>query len=313
METETSAAVPQGGPTDPAKQPLWRRIVDFPLVTMVIMFVAIAVPMGVIDALTRKIPEKAMPNIVYHPLKFLLMAAVLLTIYKFLTRRLGEIRRDDVPLDARAIDGLRGAALAFAMMTLIVAVAWILGSYRVIGWGGMTTFTRALFIMGLVAALTEELLFRAIVFRFLEEFGGSWFALALSAGLFGAMHFGNPNATVFTSVAIAIEAGILLGGAYMLTGNLWLAMGLHAGWNFTQGFIWDVPVSGFEIDGMVEAQPAGNPLLSGGAFGLEASLIGLVTATAVGIAFVVQAARRGHIMQPWWVRRRIARERIAAI
>ena len=56
----------------------------------------------------------------------------------------------------------------------------------------------------------------------------------------------------------------------------------------------------------------GNELISGGAFGVEASVVALVLATAVGVWFVIQAAREGHIMRPWWVRRRLARETAAA-
>jgi membrane protease YdiL (CAAX protease family) len=150
----------------------------------------------------------------------------------------------------------------------------------------------------------EELLFRGILFRWLEEFGGSWFALAATSALFGAAHIVNPNASALSSFAIALEAGLLLGGAYMLTRSLWMPIGLHAAWNFTQGFIWDVPVSGIDQEGLVEARLSGPELLSGGAFGLEASIIAMVMATATGIWLVWRAVRRGELMQPWWVRRR---------
>jgi hypothetical protein len=83
-----------------------------------------------------------------------------------------------------------------------------------------------------------------------------------------------------------------------------MPIGLHAAWNFTQGFIFDVPVSGLDQDGLVEAQLSGPVLLSGGAFGLEASLIALAIATAAGIWLVVLAVRRGRLVEPWWVRRR---------
>ena len=62
--------------------------------------------------------------------------------------------------------------------------------------------------------------------------------------------------------------------------RLWLAMGLHAAWNFTQGAIWDIPVSGLPVRGLVEAELKGPPLLTGNNFGLEASLIAIVIATA---------------------------------
>jgi hypothetical protein len=100
-----------------------------------------------------------------------------------------------------------------------------------------------------------------------------------------------------------VEAGMLLGGAYMLARNLWLPMGLHAAWNFTQGFIFDVPVSGHDMHGLVQAKLSGPVLLSGGAFGLEASMIGVVLSIPLGAAMIALAARRGHFVQPMWARR----------
>ncbi|HEY0164046.1 MAG TPA: hypothetical protein VGB39_01600, partial [Sphingomicrobium sp.] len=82
---------------------------------------------------------------------------------------------------------------------------------------------------------------------------------------------------------------------------------LHAAWNFTQGWIFDVPVSGLDTNGMVEARLSGPELLSGGAFGLEASIIAMILATAAGLFILVMAIKRGELMHPWWVRRRIAR------
>jgi membrane protease YdiL (CAAX protease family) len=101
----------------------------------------------------------------------------------------------------------------------------------------------------------------------------------------------------------------LLGGAYMLTRNLWMAIGLHAAWNFTQGAIFGIPVSGNPAQGLVTSELAGPAILSGGGFGLEASAIALATATAAGIWLVWLAARHGRLVQPWWVRRRAVSER----
>jgi hypothetical protein len=158
--------------------------------------------------------------------------------------------------------------------------------------------------VAIMPGLTEEMLFRGILFRWIEDFGGSWAALAVTSALFGLAHIMNPNATWFSSFAIAVEAGVLLGGAYMLTRSLWFPMGLHAAWNFTQGEIFDVPVSGIDEHGLVQAQLSGPPLLSGGNFGLEASIIALVLATAVGVWLVWLAVRQGKIVAPHWVRHR---------
>ena len=68
----------------------------------------------------------------------------------------------------------------------------------------------------------------------------------------------------------------MLGGAYMLTRSLWMPMGIHAAWNFAQGELYDIPVSGHEEHGLVTAKLSGPPLLTGDGFGLEASLIAII-------------------------------------
>jgi hypothetical protein len=88
----------------------------------------------------------------------------------------------------------------------------------------------------------------------------------------------------------------------MLTRSLWLPMGLHAAWNFTQGEVFDVPVSGLDQHGLVTAQMSGPPLLSGGGFGLEASLLGLVPATILGLYILHLAMKRGEVRRPIWSR-----------
>jgi uncharacterized protein len=122
--------------------------------------------------------------------------------------------------------------------------------------------------------------------------------------LFGLAHSQNPGATLFSTFAIAVEGGLLLGGSYMLTRSLWMPIGLHAAWNFTQGPVLGVPVSGNPVHGLIRAKLEGPTILSGGAFGLEASIIAIAVCTAAGIWFLWLAFRRGEVVQPWWARRR---------
>ncbi|MGI8611066.1 MAG: CPBP family intramembrane glutamic endopeptidase [Sphingomicrobium sp.] len=289
-----------------AAKTLWKRIVDFPLATLVVAIGLFVFANAAAIFAGRMLPpmDKTSGMLVRAAIGI----SIALLVYKLAIRHLGERPRDDLRL-ADAPKGL-GLGLAFGalLFAVIVAVAAIADVYNIIGEGGTGDLVRVLVTIAIVPAFMEELLFRGILFRWLEEFGGSWFALALTSALFGLAHMFNPNATALSSFAIALEAGVLLGGAYMLTRNLWMAIGLHAAWNFTQGWIFDVPVSGTNQDGMVEAQLSGPELLSGGAFGLEASLIAMVLATAAGVMLVVLAVRRGELVRPWWVRRRLARE-----
>ncbi len=292
--------------TEKPAKPLWRRIADFPLVTMLIALALFVLANALALFVIRMLPP--LDQAVKTVTQAALIIAITLLVYKLAIRHLGEHPRDDLRL-ADAPKGL-GIGLAFGaiLFAAVVGVAAIADVYNIIGEGGTAELLQAAVAVAILPGFMEELLFRGILFRWLEEFGGSWFALALTAALFGLAHLFNPNATALSSFAIALEAGVLLGGAYMLTRNLWMAIGLHAAWNFTQGWVFDVPVSGTDQNGMVEAQLSGPELLSGGAFGLEASLIAMVLATAAGAMLVVLAVRRGELVRPWWVRRRLALE-----
>jgi len=288
-------------------KPLWRKVWDFPLVAMLIamaimaaLFVASGTALAQFGEREGDLARFVPPVLVNVTLAILAM--------KFVVSRLGETPRDDLPFDDRLRGAWQGTLAAVVLMSVIVGIAALLGGYRIVGVGTGGSWEMLIFAAGFQAGVIEEVLFRGIVFRFLEEFAGSWAALLLSAALFGVMHAGNPNATALSSFAIAIEAGVLLGGAYMLTRNLWLAIGIHFGWNVTQGLVWDVPVSGLDVDGLVQSQATGSDLVSGGAFGLEASVVAMVLATATGVYLVWLAYQRGEVMRPWWVRRRLARQ-----
>jgi len=285
----------------PAGKPLWRKIIDYPLVTMVIATVLYICAVALSIVIGKQVPA-SLGKTEVAAVHAVITIGLLLAVYKFIITRLGENPKDDLPAGPAIRDGAIGLGAGFALMAASVGVATVAGVYRIIGEGDTSTLLLELISVAIMPGFTEELLFRGILFRWLEEFGGSWLALLVTSALFGLAHIMNPNATWFSSFAIAVEAGVLLGGCYMLTRNLWLAMGLHAGWNFTQGEIFDVPVSGIDEHGLVQAQLSGPPLLSGGTFGLEASLICLTIATATGVWMVYRAVRKGHLVHPHWLR-----------
>jgi membrane protease YdiL (CAAX protease family) len=285
------------------KKSLWRRIVDFPLVAMVIgallWFFAIGIAGYVaIFALTR-VHGFSLGMKVYS-----IAVLILIPLYVFVIANLGDPKRNDLrdPNWLRhLLFGLVGGTVIFS---IAVAIAGALGVYRIVGVGSLNGLLAALIVPTVGAAVTEELLFRGILFRWLEQFGGSWVALLVTSAIFGAVHLNNPNASAIAAVGIAFEAGVMLGAAYMLTRSLWLPMGIHAAWNFTQGEIFDIPVSGTKVDGLVDARLAGNPLLTGNGFGLEASVIAMVVATLFGLWLLWLAIKHGELVRPMWARRR---------
>jgi membrane protease YdiL (CAAX protease family) len=286
----------------------FQRVLQFPLVALALAFLLVVFAQ-VLGAGVSYLAGNRPGGVLATPadVVFALASTILVVLaYKLIVVRMGEQPRDDLPFDSRARDVASGFAQGALVFSAIVGVAALIGTYQVLGLSAAQDWLPLLVGTGLMAGVTEEIMLRGIVFRWLEEFGGSWVALALSALIFGFLHAGNPNATLISSLSIALAAGVLLGGAYMLTRNLWLAIGMHAGWNVTQGLVWDVPVSGFALDGWVESRLVGDPILSGGSFGLEASVITMVVATAYGGWLVYRSARRGNLVRNWWARRELA-------
>lgn len=287
------------------ERPLWRRIADFPLVAMlaaVALFI-LAYASAIIAA-KHVLPSSS--TLAGLAIQAAVTIALVVAVYKVAIARFGESPRDDLRGKGALRDLGLGLMIGLILFCAVIGVAALLDVYNIVGPGGADQMVFLLISSAIVPAVTEELLFRGILFRWIEEFGGSWAALVITSALFGLGHIINPNATWFSSFAIAVEAGVLLGGAYMLTRSLWMPIGLHAAWNFAQGAIFDVPVSGLEQRGLVDARLSGPELLSGGPFGLEASIIALVIVTAAGVWLVVLSIRRGQLVRPWWVRRRIS-------
>ncbi|MBU6267241.1 MAG: CPBP family intramembrane metalloprotease [Sphingomonadales bacterium] len=195
-----------------------------------------------------------------------------------------------------------GLLLGFVLFSAMAGIVALLGGLEVDGVRGLGRLW-SMASLAVASGLFEELIFRGILFRRIEQAGGSWAALAVTSAFFGLAHIMNPGATWFAAVAIAFEAGILLGAAFMLTRRLWLAVGIHAAWNFTQGWVFSVPVSGGKApEGLLLVQRHGPEWLTGGAFGLEASAVAMGVATAAGCVMLGLAAKRGAFVAPMWKR-----------
>ncbi|MEV4752243.1 CPBP family intramembrane glutamic endopeptidase [Streptosporangium sp. NPDC049248] len=190
----------------------------------------------------------------------------------------------------------RGTLIGIGMFVAVIANIAVLGGYRVVGQGSVSGAV-ALFGFMAAAAVTEELIFRGILFRIIEERAGTWPALTLTSLLFGLSHLFNPNASLWGAIAIAIEAGAMLAAAYAATRTLWVPIGLHFGWNFAAAGIFSTEVSGNgATEGLLHGATSGPALLTGGGFGPEASPYAVAFGALLTIVFMWLARRRGNLV-----------------
>jgi len=145
----------------------------------------------------------------------------------------------------------------------------------------------------LLAAASEEIVFRGYAFqRLLDSIGRLGAILVLSA-LFGAAHLNNPGQPTAISAANTALAGVLLAVAYLKTRGLWLPLGLHWAWNFFLGPVFGLPVSGFTLTFqpyLFNAEVSGPAWLTGANYGPEGSIL-LTGVCVVAIVWLWRSRR----------------------
>lgn len=198
-----------------------------------------------------------------------------------------------------------GLALGGGAMTAIVAVG-VAGGWFAIETAGLSTDVlpqvAGLAAVFLLVGIYEEFLVRGYLLTNIAE-GLRWFdwlsariaavaAALLSALVFGGLHATNPNATLLSTVVISV-AGVMLALGYLYTGELAIPIGIHVTWNAFQGLVYGLPVSGVDLPvSLVDTTSRGSTLVSGGAFGPEAGLLGLGGVLVAAFGVVVYCRER---------------------
>jgi hypothetical protein len=217
----------------------------------------------------------------------ILSAAAMLGLYALGVRWFEKQWPQDLPLRKCFSHTGLGLFTGFGFFAVVVGVMVLAGVYRMVDWSGEWQALITAFMMFLVVGVGEEIIFRGVLFRWIDERFGFWWAIGISALVFGLIHITNDNATLWSSLAIALEAGVLLGAAYKWAGSLWLPIGIHWAWNFSQGNIFGFAVSGMEAGpSLIQASIEGPAWLTGGAFGAEASVVAVIAGVVLSLFFL---------------------------
>jgi uncharacterized protein len=284
-----------GEPTNFAPGAGLRDALSWLPVRLVLLFVTLTA----VDIAFQIAPQLMMPK-TPGPLRdaielagALVLSGAMIAAYRSLVRVTERRVADELQARNASTGLMLGIAGGAALFVLVYAILFASGAAALQGFGDFSGAGHALAI-AIASAVGEEIVFRGVAFRILEECVGTTVALALSAVAFGLVHAGNHGATVVSTVAIAAESGLLLGLAYAATGKLWLPIGLHLGWNFTEGGIFGAAVSGGQYTGLIVAPLSGPRILTGGEFGPEASGVAAAVGLLASSALAWAALQRGR-------------------
>ena len=181
-----------------------------------------------------------------------------------------------------------------AIYLALSALGWI--KFQSFVWPVAWAKFSLLFLgVGATVGWWEELVFRGYLLQNLQEGVGLKWAIGISCLLYGAIHLLNPNANLLSGLLIA-GIGYLRIFGWLCTRQLWLSMGMHAGWNFFQGPIFGFAVSGRESFALIKHESLGPNWITGGAFGPEA---GVIAAPAIlfGLFFIAWRYPKAKTLQ----------------
>lgn len=276
----------QNGGKLSARSSFWR----FPIVWMLVGAIGIVL----IDTLFRQLTERVdgMISLVLT----LVMGLLAIIVYKLTLTYLARRSTPEIARQRAGIEAVLGVLTGTIFIAGSAFIIMALGGYS-FQWASSANAGSVIISSigaALGAAIIEELIFRGLMFQAIDKLGGKPLALAVTSLFFGVAHLGNPGATLWSAFAIALEAGVLLGAAFLWRRNLWFAMGLHFAWNAIEGLL-GIPVSGHSAAGLFTVEVNGAALLTGGDFGLEGSIVPVVISLLISILMLIRTVRNQRV------------------
>lgn len=266
------------------KSPL-ARLMAYPLVQivlgMVLTFGAVPLVMGIASHVVEKPYRILWPQ---------LLAALLVWCgYRFYVRHIEKRQPVELAMPGMARELGRGLLLGAGLVVLTFVVLAALGVYQLSGVNSLSVLLLLPLAELVLVGMAEEMMFRGILFGVTARALGSKAAIVISSLVFALAHLPNAGFSLLAILAIT-SYGVLQAALYMQTRRLWVCIGTHVGWNYCVSQVFSSTVSGHAAtDGLLRGELLGNAMLTGGAFGVEASLVTVLLISAVA-AYVLRLA-----------------------
>lgn len=283
------------------KRTIGNRILYFPLTRILAgIIICGGIPaglsIGVMSLFKYDLLNKATANILGGTIVAVAVIVCYIVLFRFYERRkITEFSGNNLALNLSI-----GIALGAILQSLTIFVIYLNNEFSIISINSLV-FLLPSVVMAITTAVYEETIFRGILFRIMEEKLGSYIALFISALLFGALHLLNPHSSLLTASGIAVQAGLLLGAAYIYSKNLWFPIAIHFAWNFTQSGVFGAVTSGNSTGkSLLNTSIHGSTLTTGGTFGPEGSIQATLFCLTAAIILIIISHKQNKIIKPGW-------------
>ncbi|MEJ7827225.1 MAG: type II CAAX endopeptidase family protein [Segetibacter sp.] len=235
-------------------------------------------------------------------IKGIIASIAVIIAYNLFYRKIENREVTEISVKGIAKNLTLGIIIGVTLQCLTVLVIYLDNGFKVLSINPVSFIIIPLTV-AFTVAIFEEILIRGILFRIIEEKLGSYIALIISTIIFGSLHLINSNSSLISATCVAIEAGHLLGAAYIYTRNLWFPIAIHFAWNFMQSGILGAITSGNEkTNSLLTTQITGVKIITGGEFGPEGTLQATIFCLIATIVLLYLNIKKDKLIKPYWKR-----------
>jgi membrane protease YdiL (CAAX protease family) len=231
----------------------------------------------------------------------ILSIGIIMYLYSLYTRFIEKRKAFEISGKQSIQELLTGVVISLGIIGGMVLLMAVLGYYRIDQTGSPMILLNGVFFFGM-GAFIQVLAFRIVLFKLSEEILGTWMAFVLVAAIFSAVHLGNPDASLQSTIFF-ILGDILLAAAFIYTRRIWMVWGIHFGWNLFQDGVFGMPNSGItDLPSWIQPNINGPEWITGGSIGVEMSVIATILSLIIGLLIVKKAIEKKQIVLPIWKR-----------
>lgn len=275
-----------------------KKLLQNPLVKILIGLTICYLPLLIVNVLIMKPIESnlMLSDETGRVIRFVVNSVLIFGLYHWFIKWTEDSSNFDWKYKNIGRDMLSGSLLAIISVLIVILILRVINVYRVVNFNvNLGSVLYLLIVFGFTSIL-EEVLYRGVVYRILENWLGSVLALVISGVFFGLFHYFNQDVSIISVIAASI-GGVLLGLMYTISQQLWMPIAFHWFWNFTQVFFGSRLSGSDEYlkDAVFKADFMGADWLTGGQAGIENSYLTLLLTVILAVLLFYKAKNKGRI------------------